>query len=590
MILWRLAIALGLLCVVAMPLRGQADDNHAPTGFVGIRLKANDGSAPAVRSIIPKSPADAAGIRVDDRITAVNGVTTQGMPAKKVLLAIDGDVGTTVKLTLQRAGADDRDVSLARRSFLEIYLPAANAGDPEAETELARARRSGAIAGVSRDPAEAIVWYRKAADQGYAPAQTSLGYLYQEGILLQRDPVQAVHWYTLSARQGNAAGEADLGFCYMYGVGIARSDRDAFDWFYSAALQDDAMAEYHLGTLYREGRGVPRDLPAAFAWEYRSAQRGDAYGKWELAYLYERGLGVKPDLRESLRLYQEAQAALPDNEILRRQVALLTIRNFLENRDTGALDLSPVLSAFRQMIWIPFIGLTLAYLIGGATLLGLTFRAAAAPVHIAVAIGWIVFYAESQAVTFLFLCLLGNKVGADILVGVTALFGALPLLVSSLGSARTRLWKASALPWKRLVLYAAGAFLALSVVGMVYEKVYVGIAHAPLPAQPSLALVGKTKDASAWLAYAVIALLMPAAEEILFRGYLFEGLRKYFSGWPTILISAGVFSLLHFQWVYVVPLFALGIILGWVRWKSESLRLPFLLHALNNALSLFLLH
>ena len=586
MMMWRLVPALGLLCVAAMPLRGQAGETHFPTGFVGIRLKADDESAPAVLHVVPKSPADVAGIQAGDRITAVK---TQGMPAKKVLLSIDGDVGTTVKLIIHRAGSADRDVSLERQSFLEIYLPAANAGDPEAQTELARARRSGAVAGVSRDPAEAIAWYRKAADQGYAPAQTSLGYLYQEGILLQRDPVQAVHWYTLAARQGNPAAEANLGFCYMYGVGIAQSDRDAFDWFYSAAMQDNAMAENHLGTLYREGRGVPCDLHAAFAWTYRSAQRGDAYGKWSLAYMYERGLGVQPDLRKSLRLYQEAQLALPDNEKLRRLVALVAIRNFLENRDTGSLDLSLVLSAFRPLIWIPFILLTLAYLVGGVILLGLTFRAGAAPMHAAVAIGWIVFYVESQGVAFLFLCLLGNKVGADILVGITALFGALPLLISSLGLARVRLWKTSALPWRTLLIYAAGSFLALTAIGVVYERIYAGIAHVPLPAQPSMALVGKTKDASAWLAYATIALLMPAAEEILFRGYLFESLRKYFSGWLSIFISAGVFSLLHFQWLYVPPLFAFGIVLGWIRWKSDSLRLPVFLHALNNALSLFLL-
>jgi TPR repeat protein len=363
------------------PLRGQTEETHAPTGFVGIRLKTDDGLAPAASYVVPHSPADDAGIVADDRITTVNGVATRAMTGKKVLSWIDGDLGTTVKLTLERNGSANREVSLVRRSFLEIYLPAANAGDPEAQTELARARRTGTVAGVSRDPAEAVGWYRKAADQGYAPAQTSLGYMYQEGVLLQRDPVQAVHWYMLSAQQGDAAGEADLALCYLTGDGVARDNDKAFAWFYSAARQDDAMAENHLGTLYRLGHGVARDLPASFAWYYRSAQNGDAYGKWSLAYAYENGLGVTRDLRESLRWYKEAQAALPANEKLRRQVALVSIRNFLENRDTGSLDPSLVLAAFGGTIWISVIVLVLACFIAGVSLVVWTFRAGDASVQ-----------------------------------------------------------------------------------------------------------------------------------------------------------------------------------------------------------------
>jgi uncharacterized protein len=41
-------------------------------------------------------------------------------------------------------------------------------------------------------------WFRKATDQGYAPAQLSLGYLYAEGLGVPQNYVQAYKWYSLA--------------------------------------------------------------------------------------------------------------------------------------------------------------------------------------------------------------------------------------------------------------------------------------------------------------------------------------------------------------------------------------------------------
>jgi hypothetical protein len=79
---------------------------------------------------------------------------------------------------------------------------------------------------------------------------------------------------------------------------------------------------------------------------------------------------------------------------------------------------------------------------------------------------------------------------------------------------------------------------------------------------------------------------MPVAEEIIFRSYLFDALRQRFSGKIVVIITALAFSLLHFQWLYFVPLFGFGLILGWVRLKTDFLRLPVFLHAMNNGLLL----
>ncbi len=49
--------------------------------------------------------------------------------------------------------------------------------------------------GVPQDYAMAVKWSRKAADQGYAPAQYALGYMYQNAL---QDYVRAHMWYNLA--------------------------------------------------------------------------------------------------------------------------------------------------------------------------------------------------------------------------------------------------------------------------------------------------------------------------------------------------------------------------------------------------------
>ena len=53
--------------------------------------------------------------------------------------------------------------------------------------------------GVPQDYAEAVQWYRKAAEQGDATAQLSLGLMYGMGQGVPRDLTQAHMWLNLAA-------------------------------------------------------------------------------------------------------------------------------------------------------------------------------------------------------------------------------------------------------------------------------------------------------------------------------------------------------------------------------------------------------
>ena len=53
------------------------------------------------------------------------------------------------------------------------------------------------------DDTEAVKWYRKAAEQGHAPAQYNLGAMYGNGEGVPEDYVQAYAWLNLAAAQGD---------------------------------------------------------------------------------------------------------------------------------------------------------------------------------------------------------------------------------------------------------------------------------------------------------------------------------------------------------------------------------------------------
>ncbi len=57
---------------------------------------------------------------------------------------------------------------------------------------------------------EAVAWYRRAADQGYAGAQNSLGVMYMRGLGVRQSCNEAVRWYGLAAAQGYAVAERNI--------------------------------------------------------------------------------------------------------------------------------------------------------------------------------------------------------------------------------------------------------------------------------------------------------------------------------------------------------------------------------------------
>lgn len=79
------------------------------------------------------------------------------------------------------------------KSALRVWMPAAEAGDPEAQTNVGEIFERGL--GDQPNYEAAALWYERAAAKGHGRAQFNLGTLYEQGHGVPRNPVIALNWY-----------------------------------------------------------------------------------------------------------------------------------------------------------------------------------------------------------------------------------------------------------------------------------------------------------------------------------------------------------------------------------------------------------
>ena len=86
--------------------------------------------------------------------------------------------------------------------------------------------------GVVRNSAEAVRWFRLAADQGHAAAQGNLGIAYSNGLGVVRDAVEAARWFRLAAERGYAPAGYNLAELEgtMTFEELTEADRLAQEW------------------------------------------------------------------------------------------------------------------------------------------------------------------------------------------------------------------------------------------------------------------------------------------------------------------------------------------------------------------------
>ncbi len=88
----------------------------------------------------------------------------------------------------------------------------------------------------------------------------------------------------------------------------------------------------------------------------------------------------------------------------------------------------------------------------------------------------------------------------------------------------------------------------------------------------------------------VAGFIVPLAEELFFRGVLYQALRKHFGVWIGIFVSSIIFGALHGDISIAGATFVMGLVLAYFFEYSGSIWPSVLIHALNNSLKLAVIY
>ncbi|PZP80315.1 MAG: sel1 repeat family protein [Stenotrophomonas maltophilia] len=185
--------------------------------------------------------------------------------------------------------------------------------------------------GPQQDDAQAVLWLRRAAELGSPAGQYSLANLYQKGRAgLTKDEAQAMQWYARAAVQelGRAGvKEARLELCLNRKeneVWCAEMDTPGafgpLEAFTAAADGGDVEAQTRLALMYAKGISVQKDEARSADLYRKAAMAGYAPAQAELGYLYSIGRGVPKDQEEDI--YWTCEAAAQGNRRAIRNLAI----------------------------------------------------------------------------------------------------------------------------------------------------------------------------------------------------------------------------------------------------------------------------
>ena len=88
------------------------------------------------------------------------------------------------------------------------------------------------------------------------------------------------------------------------------------------------------------------------------------------------------------------------------------------------------------------------------------------------------------------------------------------------------------------------------------------------------------------LSFICVSIFAPLFEEWLCRGIVLRGLLTTMRPASAIAVSAAFFAVLHMNPWQALPAFLLGVVFGYVYYKTGSLKLTMLMHFVNNTMAL----
>ncbi len=150
-----------------------------------------------------------------------------------------------------------------------------------------------------------------------------------------------------------------------------------------------------------------------------------------------------------------------------------------------------------------------------------------------------------------------------------------------------RLGNVSPIVWRDAIIIALGVTVLVDELDRLVAMIF------PMPdsLQVELSFLSFSTPIEALLVIGGAAVVAPLTEEMVFRGF-FQGQLEagYRDATRAVVFSALLFMLLHFNPWWALQIYVLGMVLGYLTWRTGSIWPAVILHASNNMLAVLLIN
>lgn len=169
-----------------------------------------------------------------------------------------------------------------------------------------------------------------------------------------------------------------------------------------------------------------------------------------------------------------------------------------------------------------------------------------------------------------------------IMIGLPRLFGRVRVTLKGLGVQRLPRWKDIG-----VTLLAVPVYVVLLVMATMLASYFSWI---NLDQAQDIGLNMVQPGAQLWLAFLLLVVIGPVAEELVFRGYLYGKLRATKAPvWICIVIASALFGAAHMQWNVAIDTFVLGAVMCVTREITGTIWPSIMMHMIKNSVAFYYL-
>jgi membrane protease YdiL (CAAX protease family) len=175
----------------------------------------------------------------------------------------------------------------------------------------------------------------------------------------------------------------------------------------------------------------------------------------------------------------------------------------------------------------------------------------------------------------------GRTIALSVLAGLPPVLAALWLAIRFTRMPFTDYLALRGFSWKLLLI----GIVALAVLSQGWDWVAQAVGHEVSPGFMGEVLKSARAENSLWILVLSFCVAAPMTEELMTRGFLYRGWSESFlRPFGAIILSTLVWTGMHLQYdaFFLGQVFSIGLLFGYLRYRSNSTWLTIALHGLNN--------